>query len=111
VLNLVCGEPAGPLLVAADGVDGFAFTGSYEVGMSILRKVANGPFMRPVICEMGGKNPTYVTANADLDLAADGLARSAFGLQGEKCSACSVAYVERPVYEDFLAHLKGKAKR
>jgi 1-pyrroline-5-carboxylate dehydrogenase len=111
VLNLVCGEDAGPLLVAADGIDGFAFTGSYDVGMSILRKVASGPFMRPVICEMGGKNPTYVTANADLDLAADGLARSAFGLQGEKCSACSVAYVERPVYEDFLAHLKGKAKR
>jgi 1-pyrroline-5-carboxylate dehydrogenase len=110
VLNLVCGEEAGPLLVAADGVDGFAFTGSYEVGMSILRHVASGPFMRPVICEMGGKNPTYVTANADLDLAADGLARSAFGLQGEKCSACSVAYVERPVYEDFLAQLKGKAE-
>jgi 1-pyrroline-5-carboxylate dehydrogenase len=110
VLNLVCGEGAGPLLVAADGVDGFAFTGSYEVGMSILRKVASGPFMRPVICEMGGKNPTYVTARADLDLAADGLARSAFGLQGEKCSACSVAYVERPVYEDFLDRLKGKAE-
>jgi 1-pyrroline-5-carboxylate dehydrogenase len=110
VLNLVCGEQAGPLLVDADGVDGFAFTGSYEVGMSIFRKVANGPFMRPVICEMGGKNPTYITAKADLDLAADGLARSAFGLQGEKCSACSVAYVERPVYEDFLKHLKGKTQ-
>lgn len=110
VLNLVCGEKAGPLLVEADGVDGFAFTGSYKVGMSILRKVASGPFMRPVICEMGGKNPTYVTAKADLDLAADGLARSAFGLQGEKCSACSVAYVERSVYEDFLDRLKGKAE-
>lgn len=109
VLNLVCGEDAGPLLVEAQGVDGFAFTGSYDVGMSILREVAGGPFMRPVICEMGGKNPTYVTAKADLDLAADGLARSAFGLQGEKCSACSVAYVELPVYQDFLAHLKAKA--
>jgi 1-pyrroline-5-carboxylate dehydrogenase len=63
--------------------------------------------MRPVICEMGGKNPTYVTARADLEVAAEGLARSAFGLQGEKCSACSVAYVERPVYEDFLVRLKG----
>jgi 1-pyrroline-5-carboxylate dehydrogenase len=110
VLNLVCGEPAGPLLVAADGVDGFAFTGSHEVGMSIYRKVASGPYARPVICEMGGKNPTYVTAKADLDLAADGLARSAFGLQGEKCSACSVAYVDRPVYETFLDILKSKAE-
>jgi 1-pyrroline-5-carboxylate dehydrogenase len=110
VLNLVCGEEAGPLLVAAEGVDGFAFTGSYEVGMSILRKVASGPFMRPVICEMGGKNPTYVTAQADLDVAAEGLARSAFGLQGEKCSACSVAYVERPVYEPFLDRLKARAE-
>jgi 1-pyrroline-5-carboxylate dehydrogenase len=110
VLNLVCGEDAGPLLVAAEGVDGFAFTGSYEVGMSILRKVASGPFMRPVICEMGGKNPTYVTAQADLDVAAEGLARSAFGLQGEKCSACSVAYVERPVYGEFLDRLKAKAE-
>jgi 1-pyrroline-5-carboxylate dehydrogenase len=110
VLNLVCGEAAGPLLVAADGVDGIAFTGSHEVGMSIFRKMAGGPFMRPVICEMGGKNPTYVTAKADLDLAADGLARSAFGLQGEKCSACSVAYVERPVYGEFLDRLKAKAE-
>jgi 1-pyrroline-5-carboxylate dehydrogenase len=110
VLNLVCGEEAGPLLVAAEGVDGFAFTGSYDVGMAILRNVASGPFMRPVICEMGGKNPTYVTARADLEVAAEGLARSAFGLQGEKCSACSVAYVERPVYEDFLGRLKGKAE-
>jgi 1-pyrroline-5-carboxylate dehydrogenase len=109
VLNLLCGEEAGPLLVASEEVDGFAFTGSYEVGITIYRKVASGPFARPVICEMGGKNPAYVTANADLDVAADGLARSAFGLQGEKCSACSVAYVERAVYEDLLERLKTKA--
>ncbi len=113
VLNMVCGEEAGPLLVAAEGIDGVAFTGSYEAGMSIYRQMAAGPYARPVICEMGGKNPTYVTAKADLDVAAEGLARSAFGLQGEKCSCCSVAYVEKAVYEpflDLLAQKTGKLK-
>ena len=97
VLNLINGEEAGPLLVDADGVDGVAFTGSHQVGMRIFRKLASSPFARPVICEMGGKNPAYVTAKADLDRAAEGLVRSAFGLSGEKCSACSVAYVEEAV--------------
>lgn len=110
VVNLVCGEDAGPLLVEAEGIDGFAFTGSHEVGMSIYRKVASGPFARPVICEMGGKNPAYVTARADLDAAAEGLVRSAFGLQGEKCSACSVAYVERPVYDALLERLRERTQ-
>jgi len=109
VVNLVCGEGAGPRLVDA-GIDGVAFTGSHEVGMEIFRKMSAGPYARPVIAEMGGKNPTYVTANADLDAAAEGLMRSAFGLQGEKCSACSVAYVTRDVHDDFLALLKDKTE-
>lgn len=108
VLNLVCGERAGPLLVDTPGVDGFAFTGSHEVGMEIFRRMASGPYARPVIVEMGGKNPAYVTASADLDTAAEGVMRSAFGLQGEKCSACSVAYVERAVYDEFLDKLREK---
>ncbi|MCA8966317.1 MAG: aldehyde dehydrogenase family protein, partial [Planctomycetes bacterium] len=66
VLNMVCGEQAGPRLVDADGVAGIAFTGSHEVGMSIYRQFAVGPYARPVIAEMGGKNPAYVTASADL---------------------------------------------
>ena len=108
VLNLLCGEDAGKLLVEEEEIDGIAFTGSHEVGMKIYRKLAAGPFARPVICEMGGKNPAYVTRKADLDRAAEGLIRSAFGLQGEKCSACSVAYVEKQVYEDLLARMKAK---
>jgi 1-pyrroline-5-carboxylate dehydrogenase len=110
VLNMLNGEDAGPLLVDADGVDGVAFTGSHKTGMSIFRKFASAPYARPVICEMGGKNPAYVTTKADLDVAAEGLIRSAFGLQGEKCSACSVAYVEKPVHDALLARLEVRAQ-
>jgi 1-pyrroline-5-carboxylate dehydrogenase len=110
VVNMLCGEDAGRLLVDDEEVDGVAFTGSHEVGMKIFRKSASGPYARPVICEMGGKNPTYVTQKADLETAAEGLARSAFGLQGEKCSACSVAYVEKAVCEKFLNLLRSKTE-
>ena len=57
---------------------------------------------------MGGKNPTYVTRSADLDVAAEGLARSAFGLQGQKCSSCEVAYIDDGIYDDFLSLLRNK---
>src|SRR5690606_2685337 len=75
-----------------------------------LRDVAAGPFNRPVIAEMGGKNPTYVTASADLDVAAAGMARSAFGLQGQKCSAGSRVFVANAVYDDFIARLIERAR-
>jgi 1-pyrroline-5-carboxylate dehydrogenase len=54
---------------------------------------------------MGGKNPAIITASADLDIAASGVARSAFGFTGQKCSACSRVYVHRSVYDEFLAKL------
>ena len=73
-------------------VAGITFTGSYEVGMGIYKNFAKD-FPKPVICEMGGKNPTIVTANADLDKASDGVMRSAFGFGGQKCSANSRVYV------------------
>ncbi len=60
---------------------------------------------------MGGKNPTIVTRNADLDKATDGVLRSAFGFAGQKCSACSRVYVEREVYDDFVQLLKEKTER
>lgn len=105
-VNLVCGDaPTGDLLARHPRVDGIAFTGSHRVGMGILRAVAAGPFNRPVIVEMGGKNPTYVTASADLDAAAEGVMRSAFGLQGQKCSAGSKVYVHAAVRDAFLARL------
>lgn len=110
VVNLVNGAEAGPLLVDADGIDGVAFTGTHQTGMRIYRKLASSAYARPVICEMGGKNPAYVTAAADLDMAAEGLIRSAFGLQGEKCSSCSVAFVEEPVREELLKRLRASAQ-
>ncbi len=110
VLNMINGEEAGPLLVDCEGVDGIAFTGSHQAGMRIFRKFASGNYARPVICEMGGKNPAYVTAKADLDIATEGLVRSAFGLSGEKCSACSLAYVEAPIVGELLKRLKARAE-
>jgi 1-pyrroline-5-carboxylate dehydrogenase len=103
VLNLVQGgRETGDALVRNAGVDGFAFTGSNAVGMTIMRHAASSTAMRPVLAEMGGKNPAFVTGSADLQSAASGVARSAFGLQGQKCSAASKAYVERTIMDDFL---------
>ncbi len=107
VFNMVCGDAGtGRALVDAGGVDGVAFTGSHAVGMEILRRFgASGPFARPVLAEMGGKNPTYVTQSADLARAVSGVSRSAFGLQGQKCSACSVVFVHDAVRGEFLERL------
>ena len=103
VLNLVHGaEETGKALVHHSRVDGVAFTGSNAVGMSILRHFASSKSMRPVLAEMGGKNPAFVTSSADLTIAASGVARSAFGLSGQKCSALSKVYVARGVMDDFL---------
>lgn len=102
VMNVVFGESAGPLLVDHPGIDGFAFTGSYEVGTKILRAVANGQFMRPVLAEMGGKNHAYVSKSAEVKIAIDGVVASAFGMEGQKCTACSVAYIHEDVYQEFI---------
>jgi 1-pyrroline-5-carboxylate dehydrogenase len=111
-VQLVCGGgETGAALVEHEAIAGVAFTGSYAVGMALWRKLAAGAHAKPVIVEMGGKNPTYVTAKADLDIAAAGLARSAFGLQGQKCSACSIAYVEESVAPALLERLAAFAKK
>lgn len=105
-VNLLCGGAStGEALAQHPGVDGFAFTGSHKVGMGLLRQIAGGRYNRPVIVEMGGKNPTYVAASADLDVAAEGVMRSAFGLQGQKCSAGSKVYVHDSVKSAFLDRL------
>jgi 1-pyrroline-5-carboxylate dehydrogenase len=111
VFNLVCGDGAtGAAIVAHPGIDGIAFTGSHAVGMGIMRGFGvGGPHAKPVLAEMGGKNPTYVTASADIETAAAGMARSAFGLQGQKCSAGSVVFVHDAIREAFLSALKSKA--
>ncbi len=104
VVNLVTGhgEVSGQSLVDNHAVDGYTFTGSHAVGMHILRSVAKGPYPRPVILEMGGKNPTIVSSSANLDRAVAGIYRSAFGLQGQKCSAASRVYVHESVYDSLV---------
>jgi len=103
------GDEVGKMLVAHPGVDGLTFTGSYEVGMQIERGFLTD-FPKPIIAEMGGKNPTVVSRHADLAAAALGVARSAFGLSGQKCSACSRVYVEREVHDAFLDALAERAR-
>jgi 1-pyrroline-5-carboxylate dehydrogenase len=111
VFNIVHGgEATGRALVDAR-VDGVAFTGSAAVGREIARKLQDGPYARPALTEMGGKNPAIVTANADLDKAAEGVARAAFGLAGQKCSACSRAIVHADVHDDFVERLGAWAGR
>ena len=101
------GDEAGDRLAHHDEVDGVTFTGSYDVGMYLYRTVASGR-PKPVVCEMGGKNPAVVSATADLDLAAEGVMRAAFGLSGQKCSANSRVYVEKPAFQEFLGLLAEK---
>ncbi|HYH11515.1 MAG TPA: aldehyde dehydrogenase family protein [Thermomicrobiales bacterium] len=110
VVNFVTGggEAVGERLVTHPDVDGAVFTGSKEVGFDLYKRFATD-FPKPIITEMGGKNPTIVTTNADLDKAVEGVARSAFGFSGQKCSACSRVYVERDVYEPFLEKLVERA--
>ena len=110
VLHVVFGpgELTGRALVEHPKVDGITFTGSYSVGMDIYRRFAT-QYPKPAICEMGGKNPVIVSRKADIDLAVEGTMRSAFGLTGQKCSAASRAYIERPVYDEFVARLVAKA--
>jgi 1-pyrroline-5-carboxylate dehydrogenase len=62
-------------------------------------------YIRPTILELGGKNPAIVSRNADLERAAIGIVRSAFGLQGQKCSACSRIFIEEPVYDKLVQRL------
>ena len=66
---------------------------------------------RPLIIEMGGKNPALIMASADLDKASDGVMRSAFGAQGQKCSACSRVYLAKQVRGEFVRLLVEKTKK
>jgi 1-pyrroline-5-carboxylate dehydrogenase len=112
VVNYVSGAGGviGAALVDDPRVAGATFTGSYEVGMQIVRRFAQGAWPRPCIAEMGGKNAAIVSRHADLERAATGIVRSAFGLQGQKCSACSRVYVERPVAEALRSLLVEKTR-
>ena len=112
VFNMVSGPGAtvGQELQENDGIDGMLFTGSYEIGFKHVFKEFSRVFPKPVIVEMGGKNPAIVSARADLEEAAEGVMRSAFGYAGQKCSACSRVYVQAPVYDAFLEALVAKTQ-
>jgi 1-pyrroline-5-carboxylate dehydrogenase len=107
VFNYVSGSGStvGQELLDNASIDGWTFTGSYDVGMNVYRTAANGGHPRPAIIEMGGKNPTIVSNTADLTKAATGVMRAAFGMDGQKCSACSRVYVQEDVYDKFKAKL------
>ena len=103
VFNLVTG-PGGTVGVELQEnkhVDGFVFTGSKDVGMRLYHQFSS-EYPKPIITEMGGKNPAIVSETADLDKAAEGVMRAAFGFGGQKCSACSRVYVHRSVKERFV---------
>ena len=103
------GEPTGRALAEHPQVDGLLFTGSKAVGLS-LRQRFGSTLPRPCIAEMGGKNPAIVMPSADVGAAAEGVMRSAFGLQGQKCSACSRIYVHSAVKARFTELLLDKTR-
>jgi 1-pyrroline-5-carboxylate dehydrogenase len=113
VFNFITGGggTAGQELVDNSDVDGIVFTGSKEVGMHLIKDNATRKVPRPLIIEMGGKNPAIVTAKADLDKASDGVMRSAFGAQGQKCSACSRVYLSKSIRDEFVRLLVEKTKK
>ena len=111
VFNLVMGpgDTVGQELRENPGVDGIVFTGSFEVGFELFKSFSTR-YPRPCIVEMGGKNPAIVTRSADLEEAAEGIMRSAFGFGGQKCSANSRVYVERPVHDELVRLLVEKTE-
>jgi RHH-type proline utilization regulon transcriptional repressor/proline dehydrogenase/delta 1-pyrroline-5-carboxylate dehydrogenase len=101
------GEEIGPALVDHPDVALIAFTGSRNVGLHINEEASRTPpgqdHVKRVIAEMGGKNAIIIDEDADLDEAVHGVVASAFGYQGQKCSACSRAIVLEGIYDAFLA--------
>jgi aldehyde dehydrogenase (NAD+) len=110
VLNLVLGRGStiGDTLVTHDGVDAVTFTGSNPVGRAIQLKATGAG--KKVQLELGGKNPAVVLADADLELAAEQVARGAFLSAGQKCTATSRVIVELPVLEELGERLSALAR-
>jgi 1-pyrroline-5-carboxylate dehydrogenase len=111
VFHLVVGrrEQIGDPLWQHPEVDGVVFTGSKPVGLRIHAGISSR-WIKPALLELGGKNATTILAGADLDAAAEGVMRSAFSLQNQKCSATSRVYIERPVFQDFIGRLLEKTR-
>ncbi len=103
------GREMGDSLWQHPGVDGVVFTGSKAVGMRIFHGLSE-KWVKPCLMELGGKNAVIVMDSADLDAAAEGVMKSAFGLQNQKCSATSRVYVHRTVYAPFVQKLLEKTR-
>jgi 1-pyrroline-5-carboxylate dehydrogenase len=117
VVNFCPGSGAtfGDAVVAHPKTRFIAFTGSREVGLNINKvaaaQAAGQLWIKRTILEMGGKDAIIVDADADIDAAVEGVAASAFGFQGQKCSACSRAIVDERVYDKFLQQLKARVEQ
>jgi aldehyde dehydrogenase (NAD+) len=110
VVNLVAGpgSEVGSTISAHDDVDAVSFTGSSAVGHHVYDDATDGG--KRVQTEMGGKNPTVVTANAAVDEAVDVVAAGAFGVTGQACTATSRAIVHDEVYDEFVDELVARAE-
>ncbi len=98
--------------VTNTGVAGLAFTGSKSVGMRLFRRFhTEQPYPKPILLEMGSKNPTIVTARADIPKAVEGTVRAAFGYGGQKCSATSRVYVQKEIRDRFLTALEERMRK
>ncbi len=112
VVNFCPGSGAtfGNAIVAHPKTRFIAFTGSKEVGLDIHERAAKTQpgqiWIKRTILEMGGKDSIIVSADADLEQAAVGVVASAFGFSGQKCSACSRAIVEEPIYDAFVDRVR-----
>jgi 1-pyrroline-5-carboxylate dehydrogenase len=116
VLNLLTGPGsiAGDYLVQHPKTRFVSFTGSKDVGLGINEKAARTApgqiWIKRVVAEMGGKDSIVVDSDCDLDAAVEGVLKSAFGYQGQKCSACSRAIVHEKIYDEFLEKLTEKTR-
>ena len=117
VVNFCPGAGAsfGDAVVAHPKTRYIAFTGSREVGLRINKVAAaqtpGQVWIKRTILEMGGKDAIIVDADADIDSAVEGVAVSAFGFQGQKCSACSRAIIDERIYDKFLEKLKARVEK
>nr|AAC45993.1 2-hydroxymuconic semialdehyde dehydrogenase [Sphingobium chungbukense] len=99
---------AGEFLTSNPDVDAITFTGETGTGQAIMQKAATG--VRDISFELGGKNPAIVFADADLDKAVEGLSRSVFLNTGQVCLGTERVYVERPIFDAFVARMAAAAQ-
>jgi 1-pyrroline-5-carboxylate dehydrogenase len=110
LVNILHGKTEVAKALVESDVDGIAFTGSGDVGSAIIRQASSGAWAKPVIAEMGGKNPVIVTDDADLEGAVSGIIFSAYDLSGQKCSALSRVLVTPGAHDRLVSLLAERIK-